>query len=564
MTLLVLVHGEANHMKPISMKDDTLETDVLVVGGGPAGLMAAIHASELGANVVVIDKTNTVRSGSGATGNDHFRAYIPEFHGPDMEAVVREVAESQAGWTRPLSFVRTWMEKSFEIVKMWDSWGIPMKHEGKWEFAGHAFPGKPFTTLKYSGQNQKPILTKEAKKRGAKIVNRVTAFDLITHDGISGAVGVHAREDKIITFLAKAVVLCTGGCVRLYPGPTPGWMFNRADSPHTTGDGRAMAYRGGAELVNMEFPMRWAGPKYFARCGKATWVGVLRDPHDKPVGPFVTKPDRVYGDPISDSYKGLFEDYMKRGKGPVYMDCRGISDDDYDYMMHYMKHEALHSILNHLDEEGIDLKKNPIEFMTYEMTTRGGIYYNEKGETSLAGLYAAGDEYFGGISSAATFGWIAGGNAANFAKTKNPPDSGDGKEAAEKVKNLVEKLRNRNVGASWHEVNVALNQVMVDYIGTTRSDTLLEAGGSHLRRIKKKAYDDLTAKNQHELIHCLEVMNLLDVAEVIFTAVCERKETREKYSRIDYPYKNPTFDEKILICRKGDSGPMTEWRPFKN
>lgn len=104
-------------MKPISMKDDILETDVLVVGGGPAGLMAAIHASELGSNVVVIDKTNTVRSGSGATGNDHFRAYIPEFHGPDMEPVVREVAQSQAGWTRPLSFVRTWMENPLRLSK---------------------------------------------------------------------------------------------------------------------------------------------------------------------------------------------------------------------------------------------------------------------------------------------------------------------------------------------------------------------------------------------------------------------------------------------------------------
>ncbi|MBW1767881.1 MAG: FAD-binding protein [Deltaproteobacteria bacterium] len=551
-------------MKAITMTDEIMETDVLVIGGGPAGLMAAIHASELGAKVIVVDKANTMRSGSGTSGNDHFRAYIPEFHGPDMEPVVKEVAKSQVGWTRPMSFVRTWMKTTSEIVRMWDRWGIPMKHEGRWEFAGHAFPGKPFSTLKYSGQNQKPILTKEAKKRGVKIVNRVTAFDLITDHGLSGAVGVHAREDKIITILAKAFVLCTGGCVRLYPGPTPGWMFNRADSPHTTGDGRAMAYRAGADLTNMEFPMRWAGPKYFARCGKATWVGVLRDPQDKPVGPFVTRPDRVYGDPISDSYKEVFEDYMKAGKGPVYMDCRGISDEDYDYMMHYMKHEALHGILNQIEEEGIDLKKNPIEFMTYEMTTRGGIYYNEKGETSLAGLYAAGDEYFGGISSASTFGWIAGGNAAGFAKTKEAPNAGNGKEKAEEVKNFVEEIRNRKAGPSWQEINVALNQVMLDYAGTTRSDTLLEAGASHLQRVKKKAMNDLMARNQHELMHCLEVFNLLDVAEVVFAAVSKRKETREKYSRIDYPYKNPTFDGKTLICRKGEKGPLIELRVMQD
>jgi succinate dehydrogenase/fumarate reductase flavoprotein subunit len=551
-------------MTHVNIADEQMEADVLVIGGGPAGLMAAIHAAESGAKVTLLDKANTVRSGSGATGNDHFRAYISAFHGPDMEPVVKEIAKSQVGWTRPMSFVRTWMKTSFDIVKMWDDWGIPMKHEGKWEFAGHAFPGKPFTTLKYSGQSQKPILTKEAKKRGVKIVNRVTAFDLITDHGIAGAVGVHGREDRIITCSAKAVVLCTGGCVRLFPGPTPGWMFNRADSPHTTGDGRAIAYRAGADLLNMEYPMRWAGPKYFARCGKATWVGVLRDPHDKPVGPFVSKPDRVYGDPISDSYKGLFEDYMKTGKGPVYMDCRGISNEDYDYMMHFMKHEALHGILHHFDEEGIDLRKNPIEFMTYEMTTRGGIHFNEKGETSLPGLYAAGDEYFGGISAAATLGWFAGGQAAGFASGKDAPTKNAGKESSEALKNLVQEIRSRKDGPSWQEINVALNQVMADYIGPARSDTLVEAGAAHLMRIKEKAKKDMVARNQHELIHCLEVLNLLDVAEVIFAAIEERKETRGKYARIDHPYENPGFDEKVLVCRKGPEGPLIEWEELKD
>ncbi len=552
-------------MNAVIMAHEIMETDVLVIGGGPAGLMAAIHAGEQGAKVILVDKANTVRSGSGASGNDHFRAYIPEFHGPDIEPVVKEVAKSQVGWTRPMIFIRTWIEMTHEIVRMWERWGIPMKHEGRWEFAGHAFPGKPFTTLKYSGQNQKPILTNEAKKRGVKIVNRVTVFNLITDQGSGavGAVGVHAREDSVITFLAKAVILSTGGCVRLYPGPTPGWMFNRADSPHTTGDGRAMAYRAGAVLVNMEIPMRWAGPKYFARCGKATWVGVLRGPDDKPVGPFVTKPDRVYGDPISDSYKEVFEEYMKTGKGPVYMDCRGITDEDYDYMIHYMKHEALHGILHHIDEEGINLKRNPIEFMTYEMTTRGGIHFNERGETSLRGLYAAGDEYFGGISAASTFGWIAGGHAARFSGERKLPAPGIGKEKTEELKALVQGMRNRNIGPSWQEVNVALNQVMLDYLGTIRSDTLTEAGAEHLQRIKEKAWGELKAVNQHELVHCLEVLNLLDVAEVMFAAVSERKETREKYRRVDYPYKNPTFDEKMLTCRKGPKGPLIELKDLK-
>lgn len=549
--------------KPKNMTGETVVSDILVVGGGPAGLMAAIRACEMGARVTVADKANTVRSGAGATGNDHFRAYIPEFHGPDIEPVVKEVAHSQAGWTRPMSFVRKWMEKSFEIVNLWDSWGIPMKYEGKWEFAGHTFPGRPFTTLKYSGQNQKLILTREAKKRGANIVNRVAVFELVNSNGIQGALGIHTREGKIYTFLAKTVILCTGGCVRLYPGPTPAWMFNRADSPHTTGDGRAMAYRAGAELVNMEIPMRWAGPKYFARCGKGTWIGVLRDPHDKPVGPFVTEPNRKYGDPISDSYKELFEDYRKAGKGPVYMDCRGISDEDYKYMIHWMKNEGLSSIVNHIQEEGIDLKKNPVEFMTYEMTTRGGIHYNENAETSIEGLYAAGDEYFGGISAASTFGWIAGENAASYATGKQAPDEESAKEGAEKFRALVEGLYDRRSGPSWQEINIALQQTMYDYAGVPRSETLLEAGTSHLKRIRQKAQQEMKAENQHELMHCLEVLNLLDVAEVVFKTIGVRRETREKYHRIDYPYKNPILDENVLVCKKGPDGPITEWREIK-
>ncbi|MCF8095327.1 MAG: FAD-binding protein [Desulfobacteraceae bacterium] len=547
------------------LSEEIMETDVLVIGGGPAGLMAAINAAEKGASVIVVDKANTKRSGAGACGNDHFRAYIPEFHGSDMESVVEEVWKSQAGWTRSYEFMKTWISNTYDIVRMWDSWGIPMKQNGKWDFAGHTFPGGTFTTLHYDGINQKPILTEQAKKRGVKIVNRVAVFDLIAdQDGrISGAVGVHAREDRVITFLSRAVVLSTGGCVRLYSGITPGWLFNRADPPHTTGDGRAMAYRAGAELINMEIPARWAGPKYFARCGKGTWIGVLRDPQDNPVGPFVEKPDRRYGDPISDFYKEVFEDYHKSGRGPVYMDCRGISDSDYKYMMHFMRHEALNGILNHFEEEGIDPKNNPVEFMTYEMSSRGGIYYNERGETSLEGLYAAGDEYFGGVSGASTIGWLAGANAADFVEKRKSPSSNTGKDKALEVANMVKEIRNRKNCPAWQEFNIAINQVMTDYAGPVRSATLLEAGSLHLQRIKKKAYEIMQAGNQHELLHCLEVLNLLDVAESVFSAVSERKETRDKFKRVDYPYKNPFFDNKVLVCRKAADGPVLEWRSLK-
>ncbi len=543
----------------VTMREERVETDVLCVGGGIAGLMAAIKASELGAKVIVAEKGNSLRSGAGATGNDHFLCYIPQIHGPDIEPIIQEFRQSPFGGMTNMHFVRTWFEKSFDIVKLWDSWGIPMKYKGKYEFAGHAFPGRPLIWLKYAGLNQKPILTREALKRGVEIMNRVMVFDLLSDGGAIGAIGIGTREEKLIEFKAKSVVLGTGALARLYPSPVPGWMFNMSPVPNATGDGRAMAYRVGAELANIELPVRWAGPKYFARAGKGTWIGVLRDPQGKPVGPFVTKPERKYGDAASDIYTTMFEDYAKSGRGPIYMDCEGIPDEDFEYMMYWLRQEGNTALVNYLNEEAIDPRKKPIEFMTYEMRSRGGTYYNEKAETSVKGLYAAGDEFGGSISRAATFGWIAGENAVKYAKEVKPPDVEKVKAKIEEKKSLFEEIRSREVGANWKEVNVALQQIMYDHAGSIRSETLLKAGLNYLRRLKEKTYATMVAGNQHELMRCLEVLNLLDVGEVTFIAVNERKETRGRHIRPDYPFTNPIL-EKLLIIKKVDGKPVSEWR----
>lgn len=546
------------------MKKEVVEADVLCIGGGIAGLMAAIRASELGAKVVVADKSNTLHSGSGGGGNDHFMCYIPEIHGQDIGPIIEAVQHSLVGGMKHADFLHTWLEKTFDIVKLWDSWGIPMKYEGRYEFAGHALPGRPLLSLHYSGQNQKAVLSREARKRGVEIINRVMVFDLLSDDSIIGAIGIGTREDKVVEFQAKSVILATGKCIRLYTGPVPGWMFNVAYSPSVTGDGRAMAYRAGAELANIEMPSRWAGPRYFARCGKGTWIGVLRDPQGKPIGPFVTKPEKKYGDAIADIYPTMFEDYAKSGKGPVYMDCRGISDKDYEYMLYFLRHEGLSSLVNHLEEEGIDPRKNPIEFGTYEIMPKGGIYHDQKGETSVRGLFAAGDEAYcsSGISMAATYGWISGENAAKYARDVKPPVIGRVKAEIEKTKALLNEIRGREVGADWKEVNVALQQIMYDYAGSNRSETLLEAGLSHIRRLKEKTSSTMLARNQHELMHCLEVLDLLDVGEAVFITANERKETRGIHVRSDYPFTNPLL-EKFLTIKKVDGKPVTEWKEIR-
>lgn len=103
-------------MIPVSK---TLETDIAVVGGGIGGLCAAIAAAEGGAKVMVLEKANTKRSGSGATGNDHFACYYPKHHGGDIRPILRELLDSLVGLCHdPLLSLR-FLERSISIVDKW-------------------------------------------------------------------------------------------------------------------------------------------------------------------------------------------------------------------------------------------------------------------------------------------------------------------------------------------------------------------------------------------------------------------------------------------------------------
>ena len=554
----------------IEIDKETIQTDVLIVGGGIAGLMAAIHASDHGARVLVAEKANTKRSGSGATGNDHFCCYIPEVHGTDLEPIIEEDLNSLHGNFQDLPLVIQFLEQSYERVRDWDSWGISMKPSGKWDFSGHAFPGRPRIFLKYAGHNQKEVLTRQAKKRGVVIENHMPIADVITKDGVAvGAIGMNIKADRPVIKLirAKAVILATGTANRLYPSTaSPGWLFNVAFCPACTGTGRAAALRAGAKLVNMEIPNRHAGPKYFARCGKATWIGVYKDPHGKPIGPFVTQPTRKLGDITADVWNSVFTDMQKSGKGPAYMDCTETAQVDIDYMLWGLKEEGNTAMLDYMHREGIDVRRHKIEFMQYEPYLIGsrGIDINMNAETSVEGLYAAGDEvgnFRADMSGAATYGWIAGKSAALRVKKIKSCEKVEDHPLVDERRKLFADILKRKTGASWKEANLALQQIMNDYAGVeVRSKTLLTAGLKYLGDLKTKALESLTADDSHTLMRCLEALDLMDCGESIMLSAIERKETRGRHVRSDFPFTNPLLENKFLTIRNEDGRRITEWR----
>ncbi|MGD8982663.1 MAG: FAD-binding protein [Desulfobacteraceae bacterium] len=553
----------------IQIDKEPIEVDVLVAGGGIAGLMAAIHAADQGASVIVAEKANTKRSGSGATGNDHFCCYMPEVHGDDMEPILWEDLHSLHGDFQDTSLARKFLEQSYERVKDWQSWGINMQPKGHWDFSGHAYPGRPRIFLKYAGHNQKEVLTKQAKKRGAQIMNHLVLTEVITEKGeVIGAIGVSTSTEKPVVklFRAKCVLLTTGSATRLYPSTTPGWMFNIAFCPSCNGSGRAMAYRAGAKLINMEIPNRHAGPKYLARCGKATWIGVYRDPHGKAIGPFVDRPTKELGDITADVWNTVFTDKFRSGEGPIYVDCTTTAEKDIEYMLWGLVEEGNTAMLDYMAAEGIDVRKHRVEFRQYEPFLIGsrGIEIDVHAETNVRGLFAAGDEvgnFRADISGAATYGWIAGKSAAERAKGIPGFQKAEKSRLAKDRVRFYSEILERETGPSWKEANLALQQIMGDYAGVeVRSETLLKAGLKYLRDLKTKVFKTLKADNSHTLMRSLETLDLMDCGEVIFLAALERKETRGMHRRSDFPFTNPLLQEKFLSIWQEKGQVNMAWR----
>jgi succinate dehydrogenase/fumarate reductase flavoprotein subunit len=179
-------------------------------------------------------------------------------------------------------------------------------------------------------------------------------------------------------------------------------------------------------------------------------------------------------------------------------------------------------------------------------------------------LFAAGDpvgNFRADCAGAATFGWIAGKNAADRAKTikgfknigKNP--------LVEETTDSYARMLERESGPDWKEANLALQQIMNDYAGVeVRSETLLTAGLTYLRNLKEKVRATLIADNAHTLMRSLEVQDLLDCGETVFLSALERKETRAQHRRPDFPFTNPLLQDKFLTIRKEKGKAVTAWR----
>lgn len=551
-----------------SLMREIMKTEVLVIGGGLAGCMAAIRASEVvgATNVLLVEKAHVQRSGNAATGVDHTWSYMPEVH-DQMGFTIDQLVEDHinyCGWLQDHDLIHTVASTIAERIKEMEKWGFPFKTAGQYDYVTkiHRVP----SFLHWAGRDQKVLFSKELRKRKVKVLNRILVTDLLEEDGkVVGAIGVGVREAKFHVIHAKAIVIATAGMTRLFPSIS-GIDFNRAEFAYGCGEGMAMAGRVGAELTSLEFLAPHSGPKNLIRSGRGTWIGVVDDAAGKSLGQVRVVADPKKIDLSVESPADMVKAY-RGGRGPVYMNCTGISDESFEYMKWGLSNEGNVVTLEHMKNSGIDPRKDRVEFTFYEPHLMGGLVIGTKGETNVNGLYAAGDVVGNlrrGVSPAAfAIGWLAGENAANYSKSQKAGDLSKVSSFIEEKASFYNDILFRADGDTWKDLSLAVQNVMSYYAGEFRYESLLEAGLVQLGKIKARAMDTLKAGNLHELMRCLEGLCLLDVGKMTIQCILERKESRQSRRgsllRVDYPETDDRLN-KLLIFKMADGKPVFCWR----
>lgn len=553
----------------VKVRDEIVKTDYLIIGGGVAGLQSAITAAAKGVDVLIAEKADTRRSGSGCGGNDHFMCYIPECHGDNLERVLSEIGEGMEGgpWQDP-AMLRKMMLRTQSIVERWESYGINMKPTGEYHFEGHTMPNRQCYHLKYDGHNQKMCLTREAKKNGAKIMNKLFINDILINDEgrAVGAIGFILADDEpeVVVIQAKAVLVATAQAMRMYPNVNPAYIFNTHSCPAAAG-GAAIAYRAGAALVNIDVPYRHAGVKGFARSGKATWFGVISDINGDSISPFTTKPDRKRGDALMDINPGVFTARLESATGPTYMNCTGYTEEDHVYQHQQFKCEGIDSITDYLQQRDIDLHKSMIEFGTYDYSlAQRGIDIGLDASTNVNGIYAAGiccGNVRGNITSASVWGDVAAESVADYVKTVDEYDVSNHPLIQKRI-DFYNQLMNRPQGADWLEANSTLQVIMNDYVGLKlRSEDMMRAGIKYLDDLKRYAENEIGCQDAHQLMRTMELFDLIDLTKAVAITSRNRKESRGGHKRVDYNYSNPLLNNSFQTIHLDRNGKVVlEWR----
>jgi succinate dehydrogenase/fumarate reductase flavoprotein subunit len=534
------------------METRYLESDLLIVGGGSAGCMAAIRALEIKPDlkVVIFEKGDIKYSGSIARGMDALNIVaIPNFTTPEL--YVEAITEGCQGVVdAPASHLMA--SRSFELLKKLQRWGVhfPLDASGNFRTLKYHVKGRFQTAMEEP--NLKVMISQRAQDAGAFVVNRVMGLDLLLDDGrVSGAVGLHVRTGELVVCRARAVLVAAGGQAR-FSLPNSGYLYGTFDYPGNSGDGYMMAYRAGAALTGMEHTQR---------------TMLIKDANMPLLAITITRGGRVmdiFNNVLMENevsnMKPMEEAYSK-GFGPLRIQLSHLKPEIIEEIEHILFSTERPVQERFFRGRGVDFRKRDIELWPTEAQVCGGhglagVVVNAKAETGVAGLYAAGDVACvpkQHLTGAFVFGEVAAESIIEFIDSQPRTKLNDRQVAA------ASSERDRQFATVDREIGVAeleykVRRFIGDYVISPKNEMKLNRWLEWAERFHAEIHDRVLVRNGHELSKLYEVENIVTCATLSARAALERKESRwgDAHRRTDYPER----DDKRWLChvvvRRGD------------
>jgi succinate dehydrogenase/fumarate reductase flavoprotein subunit len=538
--------------------DRVVETDVLVIGGGIAGCPAAAKAAEHGLNVTLIEKSKLDRSGSAAMGIDGYMG--PVSRGLSVKDY-KELAEKLGPggffggiqYADPTMLYRIWANWEWTVEEL-EKLGVPMKwDDGELlvlDVTSHGgMPG-----LRIHWMRVKPLMAAAVRERGVNVLERTMVIDLLTKDSaVVGATAVNSRTGEFVVIKAKATIMATAACSRVVSPETPQpWKYKfryHWNPASVSGDGWAMAYRAGAELANME----QGGRGYRFRDDLVMSYGNVRG-HG-------VEAKHLTWDGEEFVRRNLTE-LEQQGKDPFYYSLEHLPEDYYKRVQSAFVDERLVSF-KIAEDRGINPKNSWIEFMdgrVNQLHVPPGINADGNFKSSLNGFYAIGDCVAGvhSVAEAAACGFLVGEGMPSVVSSINEPVVNE-----DQVKNQKKTAFASTAvkdGTEPMELECAIRYICDHYVGLHKNEGKLREGLRRLGSLRREFLPKLMAKNPHFLMRCLEVRNLMDVAELYIRSSMDREESRGEHSRLDFHETDEKLNDLILYQRLENEKPVIEMR----
>ena len=527
-----------------------LDTDILIIGGGAAGCMAAIEAKKLDQSIkcIVMEKARIERSGCLAMGLNAINAYLNT--GQTPETYVEYVKDEFFGVIRE-DLVHSIAKGLNESVKQVEALGLPIEKDQNGNYVSR---GK--RSIRIYGERLKPILAAAVYRADVKVLNRVVATNFI-FDGerVRGVYGFGNRDGKFYVIHAKAVIVTTGGATRLYKPIKTGDARNTTwYCPWNVGTGYAMGIRIGAEMTSFEnrfIPLRVKGVNApTGTIGQGSDIK-QRNAHGEE---YLEERYKHLGGKRCLSLHRLLATLQeeREGRGPCYFDTKDLSIEEEKKLKEvYLNMNPAIVLL--WANDGYNPRKRPVEIGGMEPVVIGGhcqagYWIDGERRTTISGLFAAGDVAGGAPKKYVSGAWVEGKIAAKAAveEVKGIELLHINGEGINKEKERMLSCMNGREGMSPEELERNLQEIMDEYAGGATSHYELTESTLIIARKKLKKLNGklqlLSAGDKHELVSCLELIDRFDVAKVLIEHLIYRKETRWPVfqTRTDYPEKDDT------------------------